>query len=115
MSRPYILVVKDNSLVNDVTAQILKRHGYEVTTAENGQQALDAIGKQSPDLMLLDIVMPRMDGVQVVMSMGAPIPFLIHSTLADDDPRVLRLMELGAVGRVSPRTLLSDVAQALDG
>ncbi len=115
MARQHILIVNDNVLICDVTGQILKRHGYEVTTAEDGKQALDTIGKQTPDLMILDIVMPGTDGVQVATLMDTPVPFLIHSTLRDSDPRVVKLMELGALGRVSPQTLLADVARALSG
>ena len=114
-TRPHVLVVNDNALICDVTAQILKRHGYDVTMAEGGQQALDAIREHPPDLMILDIVMPDMDGVNVVTSMEEDVPFLIHSILPDDDPRVIRLMELGALGRVSPQTLLTDVSRVLDG
>lgn len=113
MPRPYILVVNDNALVCDFTSQILERHGYDVTTAADGEQALDVIRKTTPDLMLIDVVMRGMDGVQIVALMEKPVPFLIHSALNDDDPRVAFLMELGALGRVSQRSLLTGVARAL--
>ena len=64
--------------------------------------------------MLLDIQMPDMEGVEVVAAMKERVPFLIQSSLPDDDPRVVRLMELGARGRVSTKTLLTDVARALE-
>ncbi len=54
-----------------------------------------------------------MEGVEVVAAMKERVPFLIQSSLPDDDPRVVRLMELGACGRVSTKTLLVDVEQAL--
>ena len=88
--------------------------GYRVTTAENGLEALAALANEVPDLMLLDIQMPGMGGEDVVMTMQQDVPFLIHSTLRDSDPRVVKLMELGALGRVSSQTLLADVARALD-
>ena len=63
--------------------------------------------------MLIDVVMPGMDGVHSVALMEKPVPFLIHSPLNDDDPRVADLMEFGALGRASQRSLLTDVARAL--
>ena len=115
MARQHILIVNYNALICDVTSQILKRRGYRVTTAENGLEALSALATEVPDLMLLDIQMPGMGGEDVVMTMQQDVPFLIHSPLRDSDPRVVRLMELGALGRVSSQTLLADVARALDG
>ena len=68
-----------------------------MTTGEDYQQAIDAIGERKRQTsMILDIVMPGMDGVQVVTLMDTPVPFLIHSTLRDSDPRVVKLMELGS-------------------
>ncbi len=113
MPRSHILVVNDNALVCDLTSQILKRHGYDVTTAADGERALEVIRQTTPDLMLIDIVMAGMDGVQIVALMEKPVPFLIHSTLKDDDPRVACLMECGALGRASQRSLLTDVARAI--
>ena len=115
MARQHILIVNDNALISDVTGQILKRRGYRVTTAENGLAALAALATEVPDLMLLAIQMLGMSGEDVVMTMQQDIPFLIHSTLGNSDPRVAKLMELGALGRASQQTLLADVARALDG
>ena len=58
--------------------------------------------------------MPEMDGIEVVASMNEFVPFLIQSTLPDHDPRVVTLMECGALGRVSTKTLLGNVERALD-
>jgi DNA-binding response OmpR family regulator len=63
--------------------------------------------------MLLDIEMPDTDGVEVATLMDKPIPFFISSTLADDNVRVVELIGLGALGRVSPESLLGDVSSAL--
>ena len=109
----HILIVNEDRVVTMVTKQVLERHGYRVTTAEYGLAALAALDAGPPDLMLLDIQMPGMDGVQVARLMEKPVPFLIQSTLPDDDERVVTLMECGALGRVSTKTLLADVEQAL--
>ena len=59
--------------------------------------------------MILDIQMPEMDGIEVIAAMKEIVPFLIQSSLPDDDPRVVTLMECGALGRVSTKSLLQDV------
>ncbi len=113
-SSAHILVVNDDTVVTMVTERILVNHGYRVSTAKDGQAALDSLRAETPDLMLLDIQLPDMVGLQVIATMRELVPFLIKSSLPDDDPRVVRLMELGARGRVSTKTLLTDVARALE-
>ncbi len=110
----HILIVNDDTVVSMVTGRVLVNHGYRVSTAKDGQAALDSLRRETPDLMLLDIQMPDMDGVEVVAAMKERVPFLIQSTLPDDDHRVVTLMECGALGRVSPKTLLQDVETALE-
>ncbi len=68
MSKPNktILVVEDDvSLLNALTSK-LRGEGFEVLEAKNGQVGLDLALKEHPDLMLLDVVMPRMDGISVM-------------------------------------------------
>ena len=60
-----ILVVDDLSLNNELIKNILTPKGYEVTCAENGQEALDKVFNDPPDLILLDVMMPGMDGYEV--------------------------------------------------
>ncbi len=114
MSHPHILVVNDSKLVRSFSAMILRDKGYRVTTAADGQAALGAIEDEAPDLMILDIQMPGLDGVAVVRAMEEKdVPFLIYSMWLSDDPRVVELMALGAIGCTSPHTLLTDVSKAL--
>jgi DNA-binding NtrC family response regulator len=61
-----ILVVDDEKLIRWSVSERLQRGGYEVLTAESGEQALDAIAASSPDLVLLDVKLPGMDGVQAL-------------------------------------------------
>lgn len=112
MSRPHILVVNDSQVVRDFSAMMLRDHGYRVTTAANGQAALGAIREEAPELMILDVQMPGLDGVAFVRAMEKDAPFLIYSLLSEDDPLVVELMALGAVGCTSPQTLLTDVGRA---
>lgn len=59
---PCVLVVEDDDEVRTMMELLLKSHGYDVTTARNGQEALDAMRRQPPCLVLLDIHMPLMTG-----------------------------------------------------
>ncbi|WP_084718313.1 response regulator transcription factor [Streptacidiphilus carbonis] len=75
-----ILVVDDEPALRDALESSLAFEGYEVTTASDGLEALDAIAEKSPDLVLLDVMMPRMDGLTTVRrlrSRGDTVPVLM--------------------------------------
>ena len=62
---PLVMVVDDSLTVRKVTARNLSRHGMEVVMAKDGLDALEQINRKIPDLMLVDIEMPRMDGYEL--------------------------------------------------
>jgi twitching motility two-component system response regulator PilG len=64
-SRPRLLVVDDSPTVRKLVAMVMEKNGYQVTTAANGYEAADRLLKNLPDLILLDISMPGVDGYQV--------------------------------------------------
>jgi chemosensory pili system protein ChpA (sensor histidine kinase/response regulator) len=64
--RPLALVVDDSITVRRVTQRLLERHGLRVATAKDGVDAIAAMQEQIPDVLVLDIEMPRMDGYEVV-------------------------------------------------
>jgi DNA-binding NarL/FixJ family response regulator len=70
-SPPWILVVDDDPVNLDVAAARLAAHGYNILTAANGEQALEIAREQHPDLILLDIVMPGLDGLEVCRRLKA--------------------------------------------
>ena len=82
-------------------------------TAKDGRAALNFLKSERPDLMILDVQMPEMDGIEMVASMKEFVPFLIQSSLPDDDTRVVTLMECGALRSVSTKSLLAEVERAL--
>ena len=61
-----ILVVDDNSINRQLAVYLLKKGGYEVYEAESGQQAFDFLKSQTPDVILLDIQLPEIDGLEVL-------------------------------------------------
>lgn len=95
-----LLVVDDNAMNRDMLARRLERLGYQVALAENGREALDLAAAEPFDLMLLDIMMPEMDGYAVLQALKAHpelrrLPVIILSAL-DDMESVVRGVELGA-------------------
>jgi phosphoserine phosphatase RsbU/P len=96
----FILVVDDNEANRDVLSRRLKRQGHSVVVAEDGRQALDMMRMQSFDLILLDIMMPEMNGYQVLQALKTDallrhIPVIMISAL-DDIESVVKCIELGA-------------------
>ena len=95
------LLVVDDELVNQMLlASSLKQAGYEVATASDGQEALRLLRARPFDVVLLDILMPEMDGYQVLEHMKADealrsLPVIVISAL-DDMQSVIRCIEMGA-------------------
>ncbi|ALS94134.1 hypothetical protein ADT26_04100 [Xanthomonas oryzae] len=68
---PLVMVVDDSLTMRKVTGRVLERHNLDVTTARDGVEALELLEERVPDLMLLDIEMPRMDGYELATAMRA--------------------------------------------
>jgi CheY-like chemotaxis protein len=66
-----VLVVDDDVALREIVAEAIEAAGYEVRQAENGREALDRMRRESPCIVLLDLMMPVMDGWQVVDEMDA--------------------------------------------
>jgi two-component system cell cycle response regulator len=95
-----ILVVDDDFLNRVVLSTNLTEQGYAVETAENGLQALDMLAGRSFDVVLLDLVMPEMDGFQVLEQMKRDpvqreIPVIVISAV-DEMDSIVRCIEMGA-------------------
>ena len=98
--RGTILVVDDNQDNRDMLARRLRRQGYEVLTADGGRAALETLAARPLDLVLLDVMMPDLDGYAVLQRLKADsalhdIPVLMISAL-DDLDSVVRCIQLGA-------------------
>jgi len=95
-----ILIVDDESFNVDVLLQELEELEYELITASNGKEALDQIKKQQPDLILLDLMMPILDGFAVLSEIKSDndlrdIPVIIVSA-ASDSKSIVKGIKQGA-------------------
>lgn len=95
-----ILVVDDERLNRILLSTNLEESGYTVETAEDGRQALQMLGAESFDAVLLDLIMPRMDGYQVLAEMKRDallrrIPVIVISS-TDEVESIVRCIEMGA-------------------
>jgi chemosensory pili system protein ChpA (sensor histidine kinase/response regulator) len=70
-ARPKVMVVDDSLTVRKITGRLLAREGYEVLTAKDGVEALEQLAEVTPDVMLVDIEMPRMDGFDLTRNVRA--------------------------------------------
>lgn len=106
------LVVDDDLVLSDVLAFTLRREGYEVITAHDGTDALERWQEDSPDLILLDLNLPKLDGLSVCRRIRAvsDTPIIILSVRGEEDDVVIGL-ELGADDYItkpfSPRQLVA--------
>jgi CheY-like chemotaxis protein len=71
---PSVLVIDDEPEVRDSVRQVLTRVGFSVTTAENGESGLQAFCDQPPDVVIIDIIMPRINGVELIRKIRAMYP-----------------------------------------
>jgi CheY-like chemotaxis protein len=114
--QPTILVVEDDEYCRDLLEQILTMHGYTVKAAANGLEAWKLLQSMNPDLILLDMKMPVMNGWEFSRRLKAErdntIPFVIIS--AAEDIR-LRAQETGANGWLEKPFEMDDLLSVVDG
>ena len=92
-----ILVVDDEKSIMNIIAYNLRKEGYEVICAEDGEQALTLAFSQQPDLILLDIIMPKIDGYDVckMVREKSDVPIIMLTARADEVDKIIGL-EIGA-------------------
>ena len=119
MSGSVILVVDDEPMVREVVTGYLSRDGHRVIEAADGAEALRQFDRQPPDLVVLDVMLPEVDGLHVLRAIRAKgdVPVVLLTALVEELDRVLGL-ELGAddyvVKPFSPRELAIRVRKLLD-
>lgn len=117
-TRHKILVADDEASIRRILETRLKMVGYDVVTAEDGEEAVEVFNKTNPDLVVLDVMMPKMDGYGVTREIRrtSDVPIIILTALGDVSERITGL-ELGADDYVikpfSPKELEARVKAVL--
>jgi two-component system, OmpR family, response regulator ResD len=113
-----VLIVDDEPIVRDVLSRYLTRSGFQVETADDGERALEVHGSTDPDLVLLDIMLPSLDGLAVFARIRerAETPVIMLTARGEEADRVVGL-EIGADDYVtkpfSPREVVARVRSVL--
>jgi DNA-binding response OmpR family regulator len=113
-----VLLIEDDPTVADVVVRYLERDGYEASWESDGTRGLATAVESCPDLVLLDLMLPGTDGLEVCRRLRAvaPVPVIMLTARGDENDRVMGL-ELGADDYVakpfSPRELLARVKAVL--
>lgn len=118
---PKVLIAEDNAVTAEMIATRLSNAGYEVLRTSDGQEALECIANENPDLILLDVMMPKLDGFQVLQELkrdpllGA-IPVVMLSARAQEQD-ILSALAMGATDYVTKpfrfRELLARMSRIL--
>ncbi|MEI7036109.1 Hpt domain-containing protein [Fulvimonas yonginensis] len=121
-AKPLVMVVDDSITMRKVTGRVLERHDYEVATAKDGIDALEKLHERVPDMMLLDIEMPRMDGYELATQMKADprlreVPIIMITSRTGDKHRQ-RAFDIGVdryLGKpYQEAELLAQIAEVLE-
>ena len=99
-NEPYILIVDDDPDILEGILAILESQPYRLATARDGKKCMELIAQEIPDLLILDLLMPRMDGWGVIREMRseprfANVPILVLSTVIEDASRRRYELETG--------------------
>ena len=113
-----ILVVEDDLFLRELYSDTLSGEGYKIETAEDGQVALEKMKAGGYDLVLLDIIMPKMDGLSVMKQLQtntplAPNKCVVFLTNLDKDEEIKTALQLGSgyliKSQITPGSLIEEV------
>jgi DNA-binding response OmpR family regulator len=114
-----ILVVDDEPNIREVVGQYLRREGYAVVSAADGEEALQAYKRERPDLVVLDLMLPKLGGLEVyrrLLSTEGRVPLIMLTARGEEEDRIVGL-SMGAddyvVKPFSPRELVARVGAVL--
>jgi CheY-like chemotaxis protein len=115
-----ILLAEDDRFLRKAAEAVLSRSGFTISTAQDGREALRLAASEQPDLILLDLILPMLQGFEVLKGLKsdprtADIPVIILSSLGQEAD-VQHALHAGAVAHLIKASLsLKDLAQRLDG
>jgi CheY-like chemotaxis protein/anti-sigma regulatory factor (Ser/Thr protein kinase) len=113
-----ILVVDDSVMDRHLAGAIIqKADDWQVTFASNGKEALEALQQQTPDVVLTDMLMPEMDGLELVQAIRVKYPLVpvILMTAHGSEDLAIQALRNGAASYVPKKSLARDLAETLDG
>lgn len=118
-----IAIIEDDPLIVKIYTTRLKADGYEVVSAENGETGWELIQKEKPDLIVLDVMMPRMDGFAVLTNVRnnpdlKQIPILMYSNLNNEEEieraKKMEVTEFLVKANLSPTQMVAKIKQYAD-
>ncbi|KKX26244.1 response regulator [Rhizobium sp. LC145] len=115
---PHIVVVDDHRDIRDLVGKYLAQHGYRISLAESGGALRRLLDRSSPDLVVLDVMMPGEDGLSICRQLRSrgELPIILLTAMSDETDRIIGL-ELGADDYVTkpfnPRELLARIKAVL--
>jgi len=86
-SKKKILVVEDDPMINSMYKTKFKVAGFEVFTADNGVTGLELVKKEKPDIVMLDVMLPQLDGFSVLEQTTKDIPVIMLTNLGTDEDK----------------------------
>lgn len=123
MDQPRILVVEDDLFLRELYTDVLTAEGYKVEGAADGEEALQKIKVGGYDLVLLDIIMPKMDGLEVMKQVQGnppqnPNKCVVFLTNLDKDEEIRTALKLGngylIKSQITPGSLVEEVRKFLN-
>lgn len=120
--KTHVLLVEDDVFLSGIYQKKFEMEGYKISTADNGEKGLADAKKKKPDIILLDVLLPKMDGFSVLKELKAdpttkPIPVILLTNLGQKDD-VEKGLEAGAVdylikAHFKPSEIVDKVKQVL--
>lgn len=119
-----ILIIEDDLFIRELYADYLTEHGYSIIVAEDGNEGLNKILNTPVDLILLDVMLPLMDGIQVLTKIKAPespakdTPVYMITNMGQENI-IKQALRIGAVGyliksQLQPKQILQEIENFLN-
>ena len=119
MNMKKILIIEDDVFLQNLEANKLRKDSYEIITASSGDEALEKIGEENIDLILLDLILPGIDGFDVLQKIKETeslkrVPVIVFSNLSEEKD-VKRAKEMGAIDfMVKSNFSLNELAERIN-
>ena len=114
-----ILIIEDNESYLTIISQKLSIEKYEVITAQDGQEGIQKVTDNQPDIVLIDLLLPKMNGIEVIEKIrennaGRTLPLIILTNINPDDEILQKITEnKPAYYLIKPEVTLDDIAEKI--